>query len=291
MRFPATILSIDDTPAPPARRYLDAHVHPWPERLYGAMLRWFDAHAWTIEQRVHGDAVDEFLAARGVTRYVALVYAHRPGLAAELNRWLSGYARAHPRAIPLGTVHPDDDIEQVLAEAFGPLGLVGLKLHAHVMGIAPDDRRLWPVYENLCASGRPLVFHAGTEPASPAYPMPCEEVSGLARLERVLRDFPTLKCVIPHLGAGEFRLAGELVERYPGVMLDCAMTLSRYFDDPPGRDWVVRYAARIFYGTDFPILPYDYDRERRCILDLALGAEAEEAIFWGNAARFYGLEL
>lgn len=287
MRLPERIASIDHLPRPPVRKYLDAHVHPWPPRVYEALLRWFDKNAWEIAERVNGDALDAFLAARGVTRYVALVYAHRAGMAAELNRWLAEYARAHPAAIPMGTVHPDDDVRAVLGEAFDGLGLAGVKLHAHVMGIAPDDRRLWPVYEELCARDKPLVFHAGLEPESDAYPRACDSVSGLARLGAVLRDFPMLRCVIPHLGASEFGLAAELLERYPSVMLDCAMVLARYFPDGPGREWVARYADRIFYGTDFPILPYDYDRERRCILGLALGAAAEDAIFWGNAARFF----
>lgn len=289
MRLPERIAPIDATPLPPRRRYLDAHVHPWPAKLYAAMLRWFDTHAWKVDQRVDGDAIDAFLAERGITRYVALVYAHRPGLSAELNRWLAAYAQAHPRAIPMGTVHPDDDVRAVLDEAFGPLNLAGLKLHAHVMGIAPDDHRLWPVYERLCETGKPLVFHAGTEPASEAYPRDCAEISGLAKLARALADFPTLRCVIPHLGAGEFELAADLLERFPGVMLDTAMTLSRYFEFAPSRDWILKHHRRILYGTDFPILPYDYDRERRCILDLALGAEAEEAMFWGNAASFFGV--
>lgn len=289
MRVPSSVTPIDDAPAPPERRYLDVHVHPWPERVYAAMTRWFDEHAWRIHQCVWGDEVDAFLTQRGITRHVALVYAHRAGMAREINRWLAGYARRHPRAIPMGTVHPDDDVRAVLAEAFDELGLAGLKLHAHVMGIAPDDRRLWPVYEDLCARGKPLVFHAGTEPASDAYPRPCEQISGLARLERALGDFPSLRCVVPHLGAGELARASELLERYPGVMLDSAMTLSRYFDDGPGAAWVEARAGRIMYGTDFPILPYDYDRERRCILALRLSPAAEDAIFWGNAARFYGV--
>lgn len=285
MKLPDRIPTIDARPRPP--ELFDVHVHPWPPKLYAAMLRWFDTHAWTIDQRVDAGGVDAFLAERGVGRYVALVYAHKPGLAREINRWLSTYARAHPTCVPMGTVHPDDDVHAVLDEAFGELGLTGLKLHAHVMGIAPDNRRLWPVYERLCALDRPLVFHAGTEPASDAYPMPCDQVSGLAKLETVLRDFPTLRCVIPHLGAGEFERAGGLLARYPGVMLDTAMTLARYFAFEPGRAWVLEHHRRIMYGTDFPILPYDYDRERTCIQALELGAEVERAIFWSNAMAFY----
>jgi predicted TIM-barrel fold metal-dependent hydrolase len=280
---------IDDAPAPRAGRYLDAHVHPWPSRLYAAVTRWFDTHAWPIAERVDGDGVEAFLAARGIERYVALAYAHRPGMAGDLNRWMAAHARAHPRAIAMATVHPDDDIRATLAEAFGTLALRGLKLHTHVMGVAPDDPRLFPAYAILCERGLPLVIHAGTEPASPAYPRPCEEVSGLARLERVLSAFPGMRCVLPHLGAGEFDRASRLLDRFPGLVLDCAMVLSRYFPGGPGREFVLTHRDRILYGTDFPILPYEYDRERRCILALGLGAEAEEAIFWGNAARFFGV--
>jgi len=71
----------------------------------------------------------------------------------------------------------------------------------------------------------------------------------------------------------------------PDVRLDSAMVLARYFPDSPGRDWVLERSDRILYGTDFPILPYRYDRERRCILSLGLGAGAEEAIFWGKRGR------
>jgi predicted TIM-barrel fold metal-dependent hydrolase len=272
----------------PRRRYFDAHVHPWPRGFYEAILRWFDAHAWPIVQRVAGDRVDAFLARRGVARYVAMVYAHKPGVARDLNRWMAGYGRAHPRAVTLAAVHPDDDVRAVLAEALGPLGLKGVKLHTHVMGIAPDDPRLDPVYEMLCEHDLPLVIHAGTEPASDAYPRPVGQVSGLARLERILERFPDLCCVVPHLGAGEFDRAADLVERFANLHLDSAMILAGYFDRAPDRDWIVRHHRRILYGSDFPILPYDYDRERRRILAMRLGREIEEAIFWTNASRVFG---
>ncbi|MBI3891853.1 MAG: amidohydrolase [Candidatus Wallbacteria bacterium] len=287
MRVP-TPPAIDDTPPPDERRYFDVHVHPWPQRLYQAITQWFDTHAWSIEQRLAGEAVEGFLAERGVARHVALIYAHKAGLARELNRWMAMYAAAHPNAVALGTVHPEDDVGALAREALDTLGLRGLKLHAHVMGYPPDDSRLFAAYELLERRGLPLVVHAGTEPQSAAYPRPCSQVSGLARLVPVLERFPGMPVVVPHLGAGEFAPAAELLERFPALMLDTAMVLARYFPDSPGRDWVLRHHRRIMYGTDFPILPYDYDRERRCILALGLGPEAEEAIFWGNAARVFG---
>ncbi len=281
---------IDSLPQPKRRRYLDVHVHPWPQRVYAAVTRWFDELGWNISERYCEGEVDQQLGLRGVTRYVALVYAHRAGMARELNRWMTRYGQEHPRAIPFATVHPDDNIQQVLTEAFDVLKLRGLKLHCHVMGIAPDDSRLDTAYEMLRERDLPVTIHAGTMPESTRYPRPVEQVSGLARLGRVLDRFPGLRCILPHLGAPELDMASELLQRHPGLQLDCTMTLARYFPLRPGREWIIEHHDRIFYGTDFPILPYEYDRERRCIFDLQLGEEIEEALFWGNGARFLGIE-
>lgn len=277
-------------PPRPGRTF-DVHVHPWPPRLYRAMLRWFDEHAWRIHDRVDGDGVDAFLEERGVDRYVALIYAHKAGMARDLNHWMSEYARRHPRAVPAAAVHPDDDVEAVLTEAFDVLGLRLLKLHAHVTGIAPDDPRLDPVYAMLSERGIPLVFHSGNAPAVEGYPRPVEEVSGVARLRPVLRRFPDLDLVLPHLGAGEFDAVGELLAEHPRLHLDTTMVVSGYFPGGPGREFLLQHHTRIMYGTDFPILPYEYDRERRVLQSLELPADVEDAILYGNAARLYGTEV
>lgn len=285
---PTAIEPVELSAPVPPRPTFDVHVHPWPPRLYRAIESWFGTHAWAIEQGMPGEEVAAFLAARGVSRHVAMVYAHKAGLADSLNDWMAAYARTHPEAVALGTVHPADDVRAVARRALDELGLRGLKLHTHVMGFPPDDPRLFPAYELLASRRLPLVVHAGTEPASPAYPRPCHEVSGLARLVPVLERFPEMPCVVPHLGAGEYELAAELLARFAALRLDTAMVLARYFPGAPGRDWVLRHHRRIMYGTDFPILPYDYDRERRCILDLELGRDVEDALFWRNAVELFG---
>jgi predicted TIM-barrel fold metal-dependent hydrolase len=45
---------------------------------------------------------------------------------------------------------------------------------------------------------------------------------------------------------------------------------------------------RILYGTDFPNLPYAWDREVRKLASLGLGGEAQAALFGGNALQLYG---
>src|SRR5260370_41307485 len=91
-------------------------------------------------------------------------------MARALNRFMSELAAAHPRLIALGTVLPGEpDAVAIVDEAFGPLGLRGLKLHCHVQRFAPDDPRLDPVYARAADAGRPVVIHAGRQPCLPAY--------------------------------------------------------------------------------------------------------------------------
>jgi predicted TIM-barrel fold metal-dependent hydrolase len=269
-------------------RLFDAHTHAWPPRLYAAIVRWFDEHAWSIHDRLDGDAAAAALRSHGVSRWVAMAYCHKPGMARDLNRWLAGYAARNPEAVVLAAAHPhDDDPAGILAEAFDELGLRGLKLHCHVMGIAPDDASLGPIYDVLQRRALPLVIHAGRAPELPGYPSPAAQVSGLGYVARVLARWPELRCVVPHLGFDELELLAELLERHPRLMTDTAMILSGYIPGGPEAAFVARWADRILYGTDFPILPYAYDRELRAIRALGLGDAAERAIFHDNAARVF----
>ncbi|MBA3539617.1 MAG: hypothetical protein H0T79_08295 [Deltaproteobacteria bacterium] len=69
---------------PDGMRVYDAHVHRFPIGVFDAIWRWFDAHAWAIRYRLHAEQVVEFLLARGVSRFTALVYSHKPGMARSL---------------------------------------------------------------------------------------------------------------------------------------------------------------------------------------------------------------
>jgi predicted TIM-barrel fold metal-dependent hydrolase len=47
----------------------------------------------------------------------------------------------------------------------------------------------------------------------------------------------------------------------------------------------------IMYGSDFPNIPYAWDRELKSISRAGLDAEALEGVLWKNAARFYKFEI
>ncbi|MEO6954334.1 MAG: amidohydrolase family protein [Polyangia bacterium] len=273
---------------PEGLRVYDAHVHLFPDRVFEAIWRWFDAHAWPIRYRLHAEQVVEFLLAHGVARFTALHYAHKPGMARALNAFVAELARAHSQIVPFGTVMPGEpDAEAVVKNAFD-LGLRGLKLHCHVQKLAADDARLDPIYA-LCASAqRPVVIHAGREPASPGYGLDVRGLCGAQQIEHVLQRHPTLTLVVPHLGADEYDAYLQLLDRHENLYLDTTMAIAGFFDeDPPGKLFPGR-ADRLLFGTDFPNLPYAWDRELKRLLHAVPDAKDRDALLWGNASRLYG---
>jgi predicted TIM-barrel fold metal-dependent hydrolase len=276
---------------PAGFRYIDAHTHLHPPRLFAAIRRWFDEHTdWNLRGPETPADIAAALRAASVERFVFFSYAHRPGMARALNRWLAEAARALPDGVPLGTVHAeDDDPAAIVEEACGELGFAGVKLHIQVQRFHPDDPRMLPVYARLVALDRALVIHVATGPHT-------NEFTGLARFARVLECVPGLRAVICHMGAFETRAALHLLDRFPALHLDTTMAMNaashRYTGIDPHvvtDDDLVQHADRILFGSDFPNLPYPYDDERRGLWARGLPLDVYRRIFYENAHRVFRL--
>jgi predicted TIM-barrel fold metal-dependent hydrolase len=267
---------------------VDAHVHLHPDRLAEAIRRWFDTHAWDIRYRAGVDALVGTLIHGGVARMVALPYVHKPGLARALNDFTLDVARRHPEVVPCCTVFPGEDgDEQILEDALaGPFR--GVKIHSHVMKIAPDDPRLDPVWRASARFRKPVVIHCGPEPALRGYGVDPRSVSGADRLQRALDRHPDAIVVVPHLGFDHTPQFEAMLARYPNLYLDTTMVIGGYFEREPDREILRRHPERILYGTDFPNIPYAWDHELRALRAMKLPAAAEERILAGNALRLFG---
>lgn len=267
---------------------IDAHVHLFPPGLFEAIWRWFDAHAWSIRYRLHAEQVIEFLAQRGVERFCSLLYAHKPGMARSLNRFAAETAAAHPGILPLGTVMPgESDAREIVREAFN-LGLRGLKLHCHVQRMGADDPRLDEIYALSEAAGRPVLIHAGREPSLPGYGVDTRALCSAQQVERVLQRYPKLRLVVPHLGADEFEPYLALLQQYEHLYLDTTMSVGGYFQIAPPTGLFPGMASRLLYGTDFPNIPYAWDRELNTVLSAPMSAKDRALLLSGNALRLFG---
>jgi uncharacterized protein len=268
---------------------IDAHVHLFPDRVFEAVWRWFDNYGWPIRYKIYSRQVVEFLLSRGIERVVALHYSHNPGMARVLNKYVAEIARAEPRVIGFATVLPGEPgALEILEEAFAA-GLRGVKLHCHVQCFSPDSEPPREVYEACERAGKPLVMHAGREPRNPHYRCDTHELCSAERVERVLRDHPRLKLCVPHLGVDEFEAYERLLERYDRLWLDTTMVLAGYFPFQAPLRLLRCRPERILYGTDFPNIPYAWDRELTKLLSLRLPPGHQARILAENALDFFGI--
>jgi predicted TIM-barrel fold metal-dependent hydrolase len=275
----------------PVEGVVDSHVHLMPDRLMRAIREALtDAAGWTFDHPTDRESIEATLATAGVDHYVALPYAHRPGVAAELNTWVRERAAESDRAIPFATVHAgDEDVGGIVDRALDR-GARGLKFQLPVQGFAADDPRLDPAYEAAAGHDAPVLLHAGTAPMFEDDP-----TVGVDHFRSFLESFPELRACVAHMGTYEVDDFLDLARGHDSVFLDTTFAMSavagEYMDfDPssvPDRT-LVALSESIMYGSDYPNIPYPYEKERAHLLGRDLPAEVQRDIFARTARRFLG---
>jgi len=273
----------------PATFVVDAHVHLFPDYLFTSIRQWFENFGWPIRYRLSTDETIKFLLSHGINHLVALHYAHKPGIARELNAYMAAINRTHREVTAMATVYPGEaGACAILEQAFGE-GLMGVKLHSHVQCFDMDSAAMHEIYEVCTRHRKPLIMHVGREPKSPAYPCDPYILCLAEKLERVLRGYPDLKVCVPHMGADEFDAYESMLDRYDNLWLDTTMTLAEYLPMDYSPKLAEMRADRIIYGTDFPNLPYAWDREIKRLFRLDLDDDRLERILGRNAVEFYNI--
>ena len=262
---------------------IDVHVHLHPPRLFAAIRRWFaERSPWVLDHATDPDEVAAVLRAAGVERFVFCSYAHKPGMAGELNAWLAAASRRlGGYGLPLATVHLDDpDPVGDLRAAFDD-GCIGLKVHEDVQQLALDDPRFAPVLELVAERDGFVLVHVGPVPWND------DTNDGPARIARVLARAPRLRVVVEHFGVPDSARYVALVPAHPNLFLDTTMAFaagSPMFAGA-GRELVEAAAANVVFGTDYPNTPYAYASDRTGLETLGLAPATLRAILRENARR------
>jgi predicted TIM-barrel fold metal-dependent hydrolase len=154
-----------------------------------------------------------------------------------------------------------------------------------MLGVAMHE-----IYRLCQEFDKPLIMHVGREPKSPAYACDPYALCSAVRLEQVIKAYPNLRVCVPHLGADEFDSYCRLLESYDNLWLDTTMTLADYlpFGQIPALEEM--RADRLIYGSDFPNLPYAWDRELQRIAQLNLARERLSKLLGQNAVEFYTIK-
>lgn len=290
------MLSDDDLPAYFARLgrpgVVDIHVHFMPEavlRKVWAYFDWVTEHtplAWPVTYRFDEVTRLDLLRKLGVIAHTALLYPHKPGMAAWLNDWGADFGRRVDGCVPTGTFYPEPPAAQYVATALDA-GIQVFKAHLQVGAYDPTDPLLDPVWGLLADAGVPIVCHCGTGPAPGPF-------TGVGPIGEVLRRHPTLTLVVAHLGMFEYQEFLDLTARYPNVALDTTMAFTAFTEEiaPFPRQLLPQLldlGDRIVLGSDFPNIPYPYAHQIEALQLLELGDDWLRAVLHDNGARLLKL--
>lgn len=271
---------------------VDVHTHFMPERVLRKVWAYFDGFGpltgieWPIAYRRDEEERLALLREFGVRAFTAMLYPHKPGMAAWLNGWAVEFAGRTPDCLHTATLFPEDGVETYVREAV-EAGARVFKSHVQVGGYDPGHELLDPVWGLLAETGTPVVMHCGSGPQAGKY-------TGPEPVARLLARHPRLRIVVAHMGMPEYADFLDLAERYAEVRLDTTMVFTD-FSERFGAFPVVERARladlgdRILLGTDFPNIPHPYVHQLDALQRLGLGDDWLRAVCHDNGARLFGL--
>ena len=269
----------------------DCHVHFLPPRMLRKVWSYFDSagplvgitwpirYKWTDAERV------AHLRSMGVRVFSALAYAHRPGMAAELNEWTLEFAKQTEGCLPSATFYPEPGAAGYVRQALDR-GAAIFKVHLQVGGFAPDDPLLDPVWGLLSDAGIPVVLHVGHAPVG-------TENTGPGPFQALLARHPRLTAIVAHMGAPDYEEFLRLAEQHERVALDTTMVFTEWFDQfgpfPASalpRLRAAGLAGKVLLGSDFPNIPYPYAQQIAGLARLDLGDDWLAAVLWHNTLAY-----
>jgi len=260
---------------------VDSHCHLMPDQLALAIRRFFDERMGWGKLAYDGVCVADVVRAErdaGSDRFWALPYAHKAGVAAQLNEWAAREVAPLPGVVAAATFHPDDaGLAQIVEQAFGEFGLRLAKLHCSVGRFGVGDARLSPLWEAAQQRDIPVVVHVGRAVAGYTY------AHELAPVGAVAATFPRLKLVIAHCGLPGIDAALDLLESHPALHADLTSASEWTFPLPVSR--LEALHERILFGSDCPNTTMTIAASRAWLARQGLSPQALQAILGGNAVR------
>jgi predicted TIM-barrel fold metal-dependent hydrolase len=266
---------------------VDMHAHFFPEIATRAIWRWFDKVNWEIAYRTSLEKRLESLSKNKIKYFTTLNYAHKVDMAEWLNKWVYENYKNWEIAIPFGTFYPEKKVFDYTRKAVEEFGFKGFKLHCEVSKLNLNFRELNSTFQYLERNKIPITIHTGTAPLP-------GEFSGIKYFKPFIETFPELKVIIAHMGTHEVEEYISLFDSYPNLGMDTTMVFVDFFATGDETDkylpFVEKYNSRIYFGSDFPNIPYNLSHAIENLLNSNLSNAAKKNIFFNNALRLFSLE-
>ena len=95
---------------------------------------------------------------------------------------------------------------------------------------------------------------------------------------------------MPHLGFSEVAAYRKLIEKYDSLWLDTTMAITDYFPIEQKIALSDYRPDRVMYGSDFPNIPYAWDRELKVLEAAGLSYDRLERITYRNALELFSIK-
>ncbi|MGY1714951.1 amidohydrolase family protein [Geodermatophilus nigrescens] len=271
--------------------HADAHGHKaLDDELGAAAAQYFKGDPY--DPTVHDIAAD--YREKGMAAVVFTVDAEAAtGQMTLSNEEIAEAAAQHPDVlIPFGSVDPARGRAGIrtarrLVESHG---VRGFKFHPSFQDFEPNDRRHYPLYEELESLGVPALFHTGQTGIGAGLPGGRGiklRYSDPMLLDDVAADFPGLTIIMAHPSVPWQDAAISVATHKANVYIDLSGWSPKYF--PPQ---LVKAAngllkRKVLFGSDYPLI-----RPERWIRDfetLEIKDEVRPLIMKENAIRALNL--
>jgi hypothetical protein len=262
-------------------RIIDIHAHAFPDNIAAkamANLRKLNA---PYEPFTEGtvSALLSSMDNAGIRTSFVLNVATKPEQAAVIRKWSREISSE--RIAPVGSVHPDSANFREEIAGFQADGVKGIKFQPMYQNFAIDEKRMFPIYEQIAASGMFLVFHSGEDIAFPG-----SRNCSVDKIARVAASFPELKIVAAHFGG--WRAWPEVLQHLCGKNIFIETSFMHEVEGQlRGRILSRHDRQRFLFGTDSPW--GDQKAQVEFIRNLPdIDEDFKEGIFFRNVALLLG---
>ncbi|HLK95499.1 MAG TPA: amidohydrolase family protein [Nocardioidaceae bacterium] len=215
------------------------------------------------------------------------------GQPALSNEEIAAAAAEHPDIlIPFGSIAPARGAAGVRAarRLVEQHGVRGFKFHPSLQAFEPNDRKHYPLYEELQTLGVPALFHTGQTGIGSGLPGGRGiklRYSDPMLLDDVAADFPGLTIIMAHPSVPWQDAAIAVAQHKSNVYIDLSGWSPKYFPPQLVRAANSLLKNKVLFGSDYPLL-----RPERWLKDfeqLDIREEVKPLIMKENAIRALAL--
>jgi predicted TIM-barrel fold metal-dependent hydrolase len=209
------------------------------------------------------------------------------------NDYVAGMRDRHVSIIAAwGAVEPGHGAAAIAEarHAVRDLGMIGLHFHPIMQHFSVDDRRHYPLFEELAGLGAAVMIDVGMTGMGAGMPGGMGAKTRHAHpasIDALAADFPTLKIIMAHPGYPWIDETTAVALHKGNVYWEMSGWGPKYLPPQLVRDMRSRLQDKMMFGSDYPSIPYP-----RLLSDwhsLDLPPAFLEKFFHGNAERILGL--